>query len=227
MAFRDGDLYVAEVNRVIKFANIEANLDNPPTPEVIYDKLPSERHHGWKFIAFGPDDKLYVPVGAPCNICESEDKVFNSITRMDPDGSNFETLTRVQGAGTTNIAQRYQYLDENPMEASNYYRLKQVDYDGSYEYSEVKHIEFEAYQGEISLFPNPATNQLSIKLPEQLDGTVQIEIFDASGKRVYQDNRSADYLQSRIDVRAFGAGHYMMRIRSEQGGSSHRFTVLN
>ncbi|MEM8863899.1 MAG: sorbosone dehydrogenase family protein, partial [Chloroflexota bacterium] len=70
VAFKNGDLYVAEVNRILKYENIEANLENPPAPVVIYDEYPTERHHGWKFIAFGPDDKLYVPVGAPCNICE-------------------------------------------------------------------------------------------------------------------------------------------------------------
>lgn len=92
VAFRNGDLYVAEVNRILRYPDIENKLDNTPTPEVIYDEYPSERHHGWKFIAFGPDDKLYVPVGAPCNICESEDEVFNSITRMNPDGTGFEIV---------------------------------------------------------------------------------------------------------------------------------------
>jgi glucose/arabinose dehydrogenase len=92
VAFRDGDLYVAEVNRVIKFENIEEKLDNPPTPKIIFDQYPEETHHGWKFIAFGPDDKLYIPVGAPCNICESEDRIFNTITRINPDGSGFEIV---------------------------------------------------------------------------------------------------------------------------------------
>lgn len=92
VAFRNGDLYVAEVNRILRFKNIEENLDNPGEPEVIYDKFPTEKHHGWKYIAFGPDGKLYVPVGAPCNICESEDKIFNAITRMDPDGTNLEIV---------------------------------------------------------------------------------------------------------------------------------------
>jgi len=92
VAFKDGDLYVAEVNRILKFSDIESKLDNPGEPEVIYDKYPTEKHHGWKFIAFGPDDKLYVPVGAPCNICESEDQVFNTITRMNADGSGFEIV---------------------------------------------------------------------------------------------------------------------------------------
>lgn len=83
VAFKDGDLYVAEVDRVLKFSDIENNLSNPPAPTTVYDNYPSEKHHGWKYIAFGPDGHLYIPVGAPCNICESEDKVFNSITRLD------------------------------------------------------------------------------------------------------------------------------------------------
>ena len=67
VAFRDGSLYVAEVNRVVRFDDIESHLEDLPTPVVIREDLPREEHHGWKFIAFGPDDKLYVPVGAPCN----------------------------------------------------------------------------------------------------------------------------------------------------------------
>lgn len=92
VAFMNGDLYVAEVNRVIRFKGIESKLKTPPAYEVIYDQYPSETHHGWKYIAFGPDGKLYVPVGAPCNICESENPVFNSITRLNPDGTGMEIV---------------------------------------------------------------------------------------------------------------------------------------
>jgi glucose/arabinose dehydrogenase len=92
VAFKDGDLYVAEVSRILRFPDIESRLDNPPTPEVVYDQYPRETHHGWKYIAFGPDGKLYVPVGAPCNICESEDPVFNSITRLNADGTGMEVV---------------------------------------------------------------------------------------------------------------------------------------
>jgi glucose/arabinose dehydrogenase len=96
VAFKDGTLYVAEVSRIIKFENIEANLSKPPKPVVVYDQLPTEKHHGWKFIAFGPDGFLYVPVGAPCNICnkESEDKRFASIMRFKKlDGSAPEVFS--------------------------------------------------------------------------------------------------------------------------------------
>jgi glucose/arabinose dehydrogenase len=90
VAFRDGDLYIAEVNKISKLAGIESKLANPPAPQVIKGDYPTETHHGWKYIAFGPDGKLYVPVGAPCNICESKDPVFASITRINADGSGLE-----------------------------------------------------------------------------------------------------------------------------------------
>lgn len=90
VAFRDGALYVAEINRILRYDNIEANLRNPPKALVVYDKLPREGHHGWKYIAFGPDGYLYIPVGAPCNVCETDPKRFAGIFRMKPDGSQFE-----------------------------------------------------------------------------------------------------------------------------------------
>jgi glucose/arabinose dehydrogenase len=90
VAFRNGALYVAEVNKIWRYDNIESSLPAIPDPVLITDKLPSDAHHGWKFIRFGPDDKLYVPVGAPCNICKKDEAVYASICRMNPDGSDFE-----------------------------------------------------------------------------------------------------------------------------------------
>lgn len=90
VAFNDGSLYVAEVSKLWRFDDIENNLQNPPSPVKIYDDYPTDAHHGWKYIAFGPDGKLYVPVGAPCNICESKNELYASITRMNPDGSGRE-----------------------------------------------------------------------------------------------------------------------------------------
>jgi glucose/arabinose dehydrogenase len=93
VAFHEGDLYVAEITQVIRYEDIENNLNIPPAPQIVYSGLP-DAHHGWKYIAFGPDGKLYVPIGAPCNICESEDPRFAAITRMNPDGTDFEIFAR-------------------------------------------------------------------------------------------------------------------------------------
>ncbi|MBW3566055.1 MAG: sorbosone dehydrogenase family protein [Acidobacteria bacterium] len=89
VAWRDGDLYVAEISRILRFPSVLDDLESVAQLEVVFDDYPTDRHHGWKYIAFGPDGKLYVPVGAPCNICES-DSIYATITRLDPDGSNME-----------------------------------------------------------------------------------------------------------------------------------------
>ena len=86
VAFRNGSLYVAEISRILRYDGVENRLDSPPQPVVVTDRLPTDTHHGWKFIRFGPDGRLYVPVGAPCNICDEADP-YNSILRMAADGS--------------------------------------------------------------------------------------------------------------------------------------------
>ena len=89
--FHNGSLYVATPKDITRYDNIEARLDNPPAPVMVYDKLPGEVPHGWKFIKMGPDGKLYVPVGAPCNICDPA-APFATIIRMNLDGSGVETV---------------------------------------------------------------------------------------------------------------------------------------
>ncbi|BEH08549.1 sorbosone dehydrogenase family protein [Geobacter sulfurreducens subsp. ethanolicus] len=90
VAFRNGSLYVAEVSRVLRYDAIEERLKNPPKPVVVNDSFPDKAHHGWKFIRFGPDGRLYVPVGAPCNVCEEKDPRFATIMRMNPDGTGLD-----------------------------------------------------------------------------------------------------------------------------------------
>jgi glucose/arabinose dehydrogenase len=94
VAFRDGALYVAAVNRILRFPDVARDLAHPPKPEVVSDAYPSDRHHGWKFIAFGPDGRLYVPVGAPCNICEPSGPLYASITRLGLGGGRPEVVAR-------------------------------------------------------------------------------------------------------------------------------------
>jgi glucose/arabinose dehydrogenase len=94
VAVRDGALYVAEISRILRFDDIEARLDGPPTPAVVTDRYPTDGHHGSKFIAFGPDGWLYVPVGAPCNVCLPPGPLHETMTRMKADGSAIEVFAR-------------------------------------------------------------------------------------------------------------------------------------
>jgi len=91
IAFHEGDLYVAEVSRLLRFRDIEGRLDTPGEPEVVDPALPVKgKLHGWKYIGFGPDGKLYISLGAPCNICDEPD--LSVMLRMDRDGGGREVF---------------------------------------------------------------------------------------------------------------------------------------
>lgn len=97
VAFLDGSLYIAEPKRVLALREIETRLENPPPPEVVVAELPFKNGlHAWKYIAFGPDGRLYVPVGAPCNVCDQDG--FALIMSMEPDGSD----QRIEALGVRN-----------------------------------------------------------------------------------------------------------------------------
>ena len=92
--FHKGSLYLATPKDITRYDKIEDNLDKLPTPVMINDQLPGEVPHGWKFIKIGPDGKLYVPVGAPCNICDPDSSKYAQIRRMNLDGSGMEIVAR-------------------------------------------------------------------------------------------------------------------------------------
>jgi glucose/arabinose dehydrogenase len=94
VAFHNGSLFIGCISKILRLDSIESRLNNPPEPVVVYDKYPTDAHHGWKFIAFGPDGKLYVPVGAPCNICDNPNPVYASITRINADGTDMEIFAK-------------------------------------------------------------------------------------------------------------------------------------
>ena len=94
VAFYRGALYVAEMQRVIRFDGIESSLRTPPAPVVVHDTLSQETIHGWKYLRFGPDSLLYVPIGSPCNVCLPATERIGTILRMDPDGANLTVVAK-------------------------------------------------------------------------------------------------------------------------------------
>lgn len=93
IAYRDGDLYVADIDKLYRYEDIEADMPNWPEPILVTDELPSDAHHGWKNIAFGPDGYLYIPIGAPCNICEPGEP-YAAIHRMDIETGQYEPVAQ-------------------------------------------------------------------------------------------------------------------------------------
>jgi len=94
IAYRDGALFIAQVRRLLRIDGIDDQLEHPPQPVVLNDALPDKEHHGWRFLRFGPDGWLYMPVGAPCNVCLRDEPIFSTIVRMHPDGTGLEVFAR-------------------------------------------------------------------------------------------------------------------------------------
>ena len=91
VAFKDGTLYIAELSQISKIENVEDKLDSSPKPTVIYSDLPKDEAHGWKYLAIGPDNKLYVPIGQPGNNV-LHDKAHGQLRRINLDGSGAEVI---------------------------------------------------------------------------------------------------------------------------------------
>jgi glucose/arabinose dehydrogenase len=92
IAYRDGSLFIAQIGRLLRLDGIDGKLASPPKPVVVTEAFPKFEHHGWRYIKFGPDGWLYMPIGAPCNICNREEPIFASIMRMKPDGTGMEVF---------------------------------------------------------------------------------------------------------------------------------------
>ena len=90
VAFHEGALYVAEMERIIRFPEIESRLDDVPEPDVVFDSLPDRSHHGWRYIAFDPEGRLHISIGAPCNVCEEPG--FGNISRLNAEGTGLDVV---------------------------------------------------------------------------------------------------------------------------------------
>lgn len=126
-------------------------------------------------------------------------------------GSDFETIGRVEGEGTTTQTQNYDLTDEQPYEGTSYYRLKQVDIGGQYEYSDIQQVYIEIETG-IVLFPNPAEEFVNIRIPQTVDFD-SFAIYNGQGKLVHQEDALDGHLQ--IDIAELASGMYIFELLSK------------
>ncbi len=134
------------------------------------------------------------------------------------DGKSFEAIGKVQGEGTTVEVQEYSYIDASPV-ALNYYRLKQVDFDGSYAYSEVITVFTISKDSDTKIYPTPTTNILTIEAKSEIS---EIQVMDITGKVVMTQQFGAT-TQLELNVARLVAGSYFIAIKTERGVEMIRF----
>ncbi|MCB9300211.1 MAG: T9SS type A sorting domain-containing protein [Lewinellaceae bacterium] len=135
------------------------------------------------------------------------------------DGRTFQELGRVQGAGTTLEPQEYTFLDEKPLRGLNYYRLRQVDFDGAVEYHKVISVEFNGKGSAIgvSAFPNPANEMLYASWAASTEQPATLRVLDMTGRQVAQYQAPAGTANFEVPLDRLQAGLYMLEVR--QGSS--------
>ncbi len=130
------------------------------------------------------------------------------------DGAEFEALEDIKGNGTTTAAQRYSYTDEAPLNGTSYYRLKQTDFDGSFEYSKVVAVEYNILEASVSIFPNPVANVANIELPST-EESVTIQVMDISGRVIQSEIIDAPQGETvSMDVTSLQNGLYLFNLVS-------------
>ncbi len=136
---------------------------------------------------------------------------FFAVERSN-DGFNFEEIGIVEGQGNAFTTHSYDFVDNRPTAGVNYYRLKQVDWDGSFDYSKVIPLAFENSRTNLSIVPNPFKDMVTLSLEETSNKNTQIEVFNLLGQRVHADVFGRDQLSKNIDLSALDQGTYMLRI---------------
>ncbi len=131
------------------------------------------------------------------------------------DGRSFTKIGRVQGFGTTSIAQHYRFTDAAPLTGNNYYRLAQVDLDGKITYSQIRLLSLNGQGGALKVFPNPVKSALHIQLPQAAPGQNALQLYDLTGLKVLVQSVPAGSLQIDADITTLAPGMYIVRYGNE------------
>lgn len=155
------------------------------------------------------------------NTASEHNNAYFSIERS-ADGRNFEAIGQIRGAGNTYEPQNYAYTDERPLKGLNYYRLKQVDFDGTHTYSRVASVVF-GHNGDIRFLPSPATDLLQVLLEEPAPEGTLYEVFDQYGRFIKSGIFVAESKTCELDLSALPQGSYLFRLVQEQSVRSKQF----
>jgi hypothetical protein len=137
--------------------------------------------------------------------------MLTSLLNIHQMGQSFSLSDKMAGHGTVSTEQKYQFTDNNPVKGVNYYRLKQVDYDGNFTYSKTATVTFENLVSAFKIFPNPAVNNIQLTLPQSTQTSV-INLFDINGKKLMEKQLDGNIVSQTLDVSTLAAGVYQLTL---------------
>ncbi len=143
------------------------------------------------------------------------------------DGISFYKIATIEAAGNSTAVQHYQYLDQFPINGWNYYRLKQVDTDNSFEYSHIIALDNRREEITLRLFPNPATDKLTFDyIGADANAEFRVQIFDVNGRKLFTQNYAATArIRASISTKDFSSGVYFVRFTNGEVQSSRKLII--
>ncbi len=189
------------------------------TQAIVYNVICSAAPVDWLSFSAKPADGDVLLDWATAT--ESNNSHF--VVEWSTDGRQFQALEQVVGAGFSNATQYYSTRHRNPVNGLNYYRIKQVDFDGTFSYSTIRSVQFGGDDAGISVFPNPAQNDLQLILSNSIPENAEIEIIDALGRIQQTQILPGNTPQARVDVQELPTGVYWLRIQSRKSNFLQQF----
>lgn len=139
------------------------------------------------------------------------------------DGARYEAIGQVPGAGTSTVINTYTYTDEQPLSGVNYYRLRQVDFDGQYAYSPVVSVVFGSTDARLLIAPSPASDDVTVQLTQPTAEPISWEVYDQGGRMVLQGTAASEIEQFGFNVGALAEGFYILQVTNGREVMTERF----
>ncbi len=196
------------------------------------------------FCNVGNLEPIELPIGLPVELISFDGRAVGSDVELNwataseenndffaversKDGRTFEQIGTIGGKGTTSIQQQYTYKDEQPAEGLNYYRLTQVDFDGTATHSKAVAVEMTSNKPAVQINPTYARDNVRVRLDKEQNQNTQIAVFDLSGAQVWQGVLGAGQKETNIDVSALMPGSYFLRMGNDEDQVVERFIKVN
>ncbi|MGB1217697.1 MAG: T9SS type A sorting domain-containing protein, partial [Saprospiraceae bacterium] len=138
-------------------------------------------------------------------------------------GDSFEKIGQVNGSGNTTYEVNYDFTHKNPRVGYNYYRLRQVDYDGSFEYSNVVRVRFDSKENSIYVRPTVASNEVTLVLTQKFETQATLQVMDVAGRILMTENMEMNVLEMTLSIEDLASGHYFVKVKGDNETYTTRF----